>query len=241
MNIIFSTDLAAQKVHFRQKYELYRLSQTSFLILLVHREIAEAGNKLVVINFMTSWCGPCKVMLPELAKLQKCMPEILFLQSDVEKDEKTADEFEIDTLPSFKFVYQNKTIPDTVRGAMLEELKIKTETYLVKYPDSKSPDKNSYCDWWYWEYMFCHDKVDKCLANLHQDSLQSLEEKSIPYVRLSLRNHSETHLVLLEKNTVVTEIELSQQELLKIEEIPGSKPAQDLLGLMYQTSQIEHN
>ena len=180
-------------------------------------------------------------MKPELAKLQKCMPEILFLESDVDKDEKTADEFEIDTLPSFKFVYQNKTIPDTVRGAMLEELKIKTETYLVKYPDSKSPDKNSYCDWWYWEYMFCHDKVDKCLANLHQNNLQSLQEKSIPYVRLSLRNHSETHLVLLEKNTVVTEIELSQQELLKIEEIPGSEPAQDLLGLMYQSSQIEHN
>ena len=47
-------------------------------------------------------------MKTHLEKLEKCMPEIVFLQSDVEKDEKSADEFEIDTLPTFKFVYQNQ-------------------------------------------------------------------------------------------------------------------------------------
>ena len=175
------------------------------------KEISEAGDHLVVINFMTNWCGPCKFMSKHLKKLENCMPEVVFLESDVDKDEKSADEFEIDALPTFKFVYKNKIIPgETVRGARWEKLKIETEKNLVKYTNPPKSEKDFYCDWWgtvAW-HLFCHDKVDKCLKNTKdfeeniQNELLKLEVESLPYERLSLRNHTETVIVLLENDSV---------------------------------------
>ena len=77
------------------------------------KQIAEAGDKLVIIEFVTEWCSPCKLMKKNLTNLQKCLDDVIFLKSDIQKDIQSADEFEIDTLPAFKFVYNNTIIPDT--------------------------------------------------------------------------------------------------------------------------------
>ena len=52
-------------------------------------------------------------MKKNLTNLQKCLDDVIFLKSDIQKDIQSADEFEIDTLPAFKFVYNNTIIPDT--------------------------------------------------------------------------------------------------------------------------------
>ena len=33
--------------------------------------IKEAKEKLIVVDFATTWCGPCKVMEPKVAKLSE--------------------------------------------------------------------------------------------------------------------------------------------------------------------------
>ena len=70
----------------------------------------------MIVEFGADWCGPCGLMEKNITDLQKCMDDVIILHSDVVKDPKSADEYEIDTVPTFKFVFHNQTINDTVRG-----------------------------------------------------------------------------------------------------------------------------
>ena len=192
------------------------------------KEISDAGNHLVVIEFVTSWCGPCKLMRKNLTNLEKCMPEVVFLQSNIEKDQKSAEEFEIDTLPTYKFVYKTKIIKDTVRGAVFKELKDKTEKHLEK--------NTSYCDWLIFS-MFCTDKVDKCLAKLNKkpnNELHLTEKKSIPYIRPSEKMFDLDPTVILLKNNTAPDF-----WPLKLAKIPRSEPAVKLSEVLYKSFKIE--
>ena len=47
------------------------------------RELAKAGNKLVVVDFTASWCGPCKRIAPVFAELASKYSHNLFLKVSV--------------------------------------------------------------------------------------------------------------------------------------------------------------
>ena len=85
----------------------------------LQQDIVDAGDHLVIVEFGADWCGPCGLMEKNITDLQKCMEDVIILHSDVVKDPKSADEYEIDTVPTFKFVFHNQTINDTVRGLYL--------------------------------------------------------------------------------------------------------------------------
>ena len=36
-----------------------------------HQRIEEADAPVVLIDFYTSWCGPCKLMYPKLCEMQQ--------------------------------------------------------------------------------------------------------------------------------------------------------------------------
>lgn len=39
--------------------------------------LAEAGDKLVVIDFMATWCGPCKMIGPKLDEMANEMSDCI--------------------------------------------------------------------------------------------------------------------------------------------------------------------
>ncbi|KAK9758313.1 hypothetical protein RND81_01G222300 [Saponaria officinalis] len=61
-------------------------------------------NKLVVIDFTASWCGPCRVIAPILAECAKKYPNILFLKVDVDELKDVAEAWKIQAMPTFIFV-----------------------------------------------------------------------------------------------------------------------------------------
>ena len=44
------------------------------------KQLTEAGEKLVVIDFYATWCGPCKMIAPQIEEMEKAMDDVVFLK-----------------------------------------------------------------------------------------------------------------------------------------------------------------
>ena len=85
--------------------------------------LTEAGDKLVVIDFMATWCGPCKMIGPKLDEMANEMADaIVVLKVDVDECEDIATEYNINAMPTFVFVKGTKKIEE-FSGANVDKLK----------------------------------------------------------------------------------------------------------------------
>ncbi|XP_044196450.1 thioredoxin [Thunnus albacares] len=91
--------------------------------------LKEAGDKLVVVDFTATWCGPCKQIGPEFVKLSE-KPEnknVIFLKVDVDEAEDVSSHCGINCMPTFHF-YKNGQKVDEFSGANLQTLITKVES-----------------------------------------------------------------------------------------------------------------
>nr|5DBQ_A Chain A, Thioredoxin [Anticarsia gemmatalis]5DBQ_B Chain B, Thioredoxin [Anticarsia gemmatalis] len=85
--------------------------------------LAEAGDKLVVIDFMATWCGPCKMIGPKLDEMAGEMQDsIVVVKVDVDECEDIATEYNINSMPTFVFVKNGKKIEE-FSGANVDKLR----------------------------------------------------------------------------------------------------------------------
>ncbi|KAM4808617.1 thioredoxin-like [Rhinophrynus dorsalis] len=68
--------------------------------------LAEAGGKLVVVDFTATWCGPCKMIAPFFASLSDKYTDVVFIKVDVDDAQDVASHCEIKCMPTFHF-YKN--------------------------------------------------------------------------------------------------------------------------------------
>ncbi|KAJ8708069.1 hypothetical protein PYW08_010435 [Mythimna loreyi] len=85
--------------------------------------LTEAGEKLVIIDFMATWCGPCKMIGPKLDEMASEMADsIVVLKVDVDECEDIATEYNINSMPTFVFVKSSKKIEE-FSGANVDKLR----------------------------------------------------------------------------------------------------------------------
>jgi len=84
--------------------------------------LAEAGDKLVVVDFTATWCGPCKMISPVFHKMADENTDCVFLQVDVDDCDEVAAECQISSMPTFQF-YKSKAKLGQFSGANAEKLK----------------------------------------------------------------------------------------------------------------------
>nr|ABK22559.1 unknown [Picea sitchensis]ACN40127.1 unknown [Picea sitchensis] len=81
-----------------------------------------AGDKVVVLDMYTQWCGPCKIIAPKLQELSEKYSDVVFLKLDCNQENKPlAKELGVKVVPTFK-VLKGKNIVKEVSGAKLNDL-----------------------------------------------------------------------------------------------------------------------
>lgn len=76
----------------------------------LNEELSKAGDKLVVLDFFATWCGPCKRMGPIMDSISQQFKNVVFLKVDVDENIESSTKYEITCMPTFVFVKRKEVV-----------------------------------------------------------------------------------------------------------------------------------
>jgi len=94
---------------------------------------AEAGDKLIVLDFTATWCGPCQAIAPVFTAMAEERPDVLFVKCDVDELAELAAAEGVSSMPTFLFFRNGESIA-TLRGADPEGLRALVEEHAAAEP-----------------------------------------------------------------------------------------------------------
>lgn len=74
------------------------------------------ADKLVVVDFFATWCGPCKMIAPMIEKFAEQYSSAAFYKLDVDQVPEAAQKAEVSAMPTI-VLYKNGEVVDKVIGA----------------------------------------------------------------------------------------------------------------------------
>ncbi|TKY69742.1 Thioredoxin H2 [Spatholobus suberectus] len=86
-----------------------------------HFDASKETNKLMVIDFTATWCGPCKYMDPIIKEFAAKYTDVEFIKIDVDELMEVAQAFQVQAMPTFILLKKGKVVEKVV-GAQKEEL-----------------------------------------------------------------------------------------------------------------------
>lgn len=78
------------------------------------------SDKLVIVDYWASWCGPCRVMAPRFEELSNEMGKVKFAKLSTEEAPEIAQQFEVMSIPTLILFKNGKEI-DRMIGALPKE------------------------------------------------------------------------------------------------------------------------
>ena len=76
------------------------------------------GNKLVIVDFWATWCGPCRMLSPVLDEVEEEMADqIAVVKVNVDDADEIAARYRIMSIPTLLF-FKNGQMVDKTVGAM---------------------------------------------------------------------------------------------------------------------------
>ena len=86
------------------------------------------GNKLVIVDFWATWCGPCRMLSPILDEVEEEMAEqISVVKVNVDDADEIAAQYRIMSIPTLLFFKNGEMVDKTVgalsKPALIEKIK----------------------------------------------------------------------------------------------------------------------
>ena len=76
------------------------------------------GNKLIIVDFWATWCGPCRMLSPILDEVEEEMAgQISVVKVNVDDADEVAAKYRIMSIPTLLF-FKNGQLVDKTVGAM---------------------------------------------------------------------------------------------------------------------------
>ena len=92
-------------------------------------EKTNSQDKIVVVDFFATWCGPCKMLAPVIEKAADELTNVQFYKVDIDEEMELANQYKIMTVPTLlffkdgKLVFQNSGVINRKQlESMLERL-----------------------------------------------------------------------------------------------------------------------
>ena len=74
----------------------------------------EAKDTLLVLDCFATWCGPCKVIAPQVVKFSSAYPSARFYKIDVDEVPDVAQELGIRAMPTFLLFKNGDKVAEVV-------------------------------------------------------------------------------------------------------------------------------
>lgn len=73
------------------------------------------SDKVVIVDFFATWCGPCKMLTPVLEELSNSMEDVDFVKVDIDQSLDIAREYNISSVPTM-MIFKNGEVVDSILG-----------------------------------------------------------------------------------------------------------------------------
>lgn len=87
------------------------------------------SNELIIVDFYADWCGPCRMLSPNIEKLSEEYKNIKFVKVNVDDCSELAQELGITSIPAVFFFKDAKVINSFVGFKPYEEIKTIINTF----------------------------------------------------------------------------------------------------------------
>ena len=89
------------------------------------------SDKVVVMDFFATWCGPCKMLTPIFESLSQEMgEEVDFAKVDIDRSLEVAQEYKIVSVPTMIIFKNGKEVQRIVGFVTKEQIKSKIKAHL---------------------------------------------------------------------------------------------------------------
>ncbi|MCC3863031.1 thioredoxin [Terrisporobacter petrolearius] len=89
------------------------------------------SDKLVVMDFFATWCGPCKMLAPIFESLSNEMSDkVDFAQIDIDRSLEVVEEYKIVSVPTMIIFKNGKEVQRMVGFVPKEQIKSKIKAHL---------------------------------------------------------------------------------------------------------------
>ena len=90
------------------------------------REVLQA-DKLAVVDFWATWCGPCMMLSPVMEELDGEMTDVKFCKVNVDDERDLAMEYGVQSIPMLLFVKNGEIAGTSIGYADKETIRARIE------------------------------------------------------------------------------------------------------------------
>ncbi|GAA5885402.1 hypothetical protein JCM6882_009605 [Rhodosporidiobolus microsporus] len=94
----------------------------------LNKLLAAKKERLTVIDFHATWCGPCKAVAPKFEQFANQYRNVTFVKVDVDQAQDIARAYGVSAMPTFVFVKNERKVHQ-VRGADVNAIEAGIKQY----------------------------------------------------------------------------------------------------------------
>jgi len=98
-----------------------------------YKSFTRVGNMPIILDFHATWCGPCKLLAPNLQAIQnKYKGKLIIYKIDVDQEPELAQRFNVQAMPTIVFIGSKTRYKTELGYKEYDEVENLVKTYFFK-------------------------------------------------------------------------------------------------------------